>query len=329
MRSADSSISISVVIPTLNEAASLTELTSRLGEVMSSLTDDYEIIFVEDGSTDNSLDLLRNLAKADSRLRVCQLRRNFGKATALDVGFKFASGDILVTLDADLQDSPEEIPRMLRKLDEGFDLVLGWKVDRQDPRHKTLPSKLFNLVTSSVAGIKLHDFNTGLKVLRREVAENVGIYGELHRYIPALAHWKGFKVTEIGVKHNPRKHGESKFGSERYLRGFFDLLTVAFITKYAGRPMHFFGKFGLALVTAGMSICIYMTIEKLRGRFIAFRPMLTLGVLLLIIGVLFFSTGFLGEMILYLFRRRETATAGHVVKSDSRDDSASVHSEPL
>ncbi len=314
MKSSNISRSISVVIPAFNEADSLPELIRNLDEVIADISENYEIIIVEDGSTDNSMHVLKQLAEDNSHLHVCQLRRNFGKATALDVGFNQAAGDILVTLDADLQDSPDEIPAMLQKLDEGYDLVLGWKVNRQDPLHKTLPSKLFNNVTAFFAGIKLHDFNTGLKVLRREVADNISIYGELHRYIPALAHWKGFKVTEIGVKHNPRKYGKSKFGSERYLRGFFDLLTVAFITKYAGRPMHFFGKIGLPLVASGLSICIYMTIEKLRGHFIAFRPLLTLGVLLLIVGILFFSTGFLGELILYLFRSREKTTPGHIVK---------------
>ena len=306
---------ISVVVPLLDEEGSLVELAESLELVLSSTNQSYEVIFVDDGSTDGSFGILEEQTRRFPSMTVIQLRKNFGKTTALDVGFKLAKGQVIVTLDADLQDDPGEIPRLLAELDKSADLVVGWKKDRQDPWHKTLPSKLFNLVTSAVARIRLHDFNCGLKAYRREVIENIQLYGQMHRYIPALAHWKGFRVAEIPVRHHPRKHGHSKFGAARYFHGFYDLLTVAFITKYAGRPMHFFGKVGLALIVAGLGICTYLSVLKLRGAFIAFRPLLTLGVLLLILGVLFLSTGLLGEMILYLFRTRERRIAGHLIKS--------------
>lgn len=305
---------VSVVIPLLDEEGSLVELCESLERVLKLMGSAYEVIFIDDGSTDGSARVLDEQTRRFPSMTVVQLRKNFGKSTALDVGFKLARGRFIVTLDADLQDDPDEIPNLLAELDKGFDLVVGWKTKRQDPWHKILPSKLFNFVTSTVARIRLHDFNCGLKAYRREVIENIQLYGQLHRYIPALACWKGFRVTEIPVRHHPRKYGQSKFGAARYFHGFYDLLTVAFITKYAGRPMHFFGKIGLALIMAGFGICAYLTVLKIRGAFIALRPLLTLGVLLLIVGVLFLSTGLLGEMILYLFRSRERRIAGHLIK---------------
>lgn len=306
---------ISVVIPVKDEAESLPELAASLARVLPPLAPRHEIVFIDDGSTDGSLEVLQRLAETQPALRIFECRKNFGKATALDVGFRVARGDVVITMDADLQDDPDEIPRLLAKLQEGFDLVVGWKERRQDPWHKTLPSKLFNAVTSLVSRLKLHDFNCGLKAYRREVCENLSVYGELHRYLPALAYWKGFRVAEIPVNHRARRFGRSKFGAERYLRGFFDLLTVAFITKYVGRPMHFFGRVGLVLIVAGIAILGYLTAIKIGGAYIALRPLLWLGVLLLIIGMLFLSTGLLGEMIVYLHRSRDRRIPGHVVRS--------------
>lgn len=305
---------ISVVVPLLDEEGSVAELAQTLDRVLAGIGSSYEIIFVDVGSADASFSILEEQSRRLPAVSVVQLRRNFGKSTALDVGFKLSRGRILVTLDADLQDDPEEIPKLLAELEKGYDLVVGWKKDRRDPWHKVVASRVFNFVTSLVARIRLHDFNCGLKVYRREVIESIQLYGELHRYIPAMAHWRGFRVTERPVLHHARKYGKSKFGTARFFHGFYDLLTIAFITKYAGRPMHFFGKVGLAFIAFGLGICTYLTALKLRGAYIAFRPLLTLGVLLLMVGVLLLSTGLLGEMVLYLFRSRDRRIAGHLIR---------------
>lgn len=308
---------VSVVVPVKDEAQSLPELADQLLRVLPSVAGRFEVVFVDDGSTDGSTEELRRLVAAHKEFSLHECRKNFGKSMALDVGFRAVQGDVVVTLDSDLQDDPAEIPAMIAKLDEGWDMVVGWKKDRKDPWHKTLPSKFFNWTTGRVSHLRLHDFNCGLKVLRREVVDSLSVYGEQHRYIPAIAHWRGFRVTEVPVRHHPRKFGRSKFGIERYLRGFFDLLTVAFIAKYGGRPMHFFGRLGLILIVAGLAILGHLSLLKLRGAFIAFRPLLTLGVLLLTIGFLFLSTGLLGEMILHLFRMSERDVPGYVVRRKS------------
>ncbi|NCC51434.1 MAG: glycosyltransferase [Spartobacteria bacterium] len=307
---------ISIVIPAYNEAESLPELIGALTAVMTPLGRAYEVWVVDDGSTDATMETLRRLRGEYDALRVIRCRRNFGKSSALNVGFRSIKGRIVITLDADMQDDPAEIPKLLARLEEGADLVVGWKQDRQDSWLKCASSRLFNRITALVSGLSLHDFNCGLKAFRREVVDALALYGEMHRYIPALAHWKGFAVTEIPVRHEARRYGCSKFGPERFLRGFFDLLTVAFLTKYAGRPMHFFGKLGVAQILIGLGICLHLTIIKLRGGFIAFRPLLSLGVLMLILGVLFLSTGFLGEMIVYLFRNRNREIAAHIIKEE-------------
>ena len=306
---------LSVVVPVFNEERSLSELADALEKVLPALAGAYEILFVDDGSGDGSLQVLRRLSASNERIRSFELRKNFGKSTALDVGFRMARGDVIVTMDADLQDDPQEIPQLLAKLDEGYDLVVGWKMRREDPWSKRMASRIFNAVTALVSRVRIHDFNCGLKAFRAEVVQNVSMYGELHRYIPALAHWKGFKVCEIPVKHHVRKYGRSKYGPERYLRGFFDLLTVAFITKFTGRPLHFFGVIGLMLIVPGSLICAYLLAVKITGGFIALRPLLTLGVLMLILGMVFLSTGLLGEMIVYLFRSRDARLPGHVVRN--------------
>lgn len=289
---------ISVVIPLLNEQENIRTLCRELTDVLSTAAEgDYEILFVDDGSTDDTFAVLSDLHAADRHVRVIQFRRNFGKSAALAAGFASAQSDVIFTVDGDLQDNPAEIPRFLKKLDEGYDLVSGWKYPRHDPISKTLPSKLFNLVTRVVTGIKLHDFNCGFKAYRREVVEDIRLYGELHRYIPILARQKGYRVAEIQVAHRRRNSGESKYGVSRFARGFFDFLTVFFLTEYGWRPLHLFGWMGLIAFLSGFVISLYLTGLWIADRGpIGNRPLLTLGVLLIIIGVQFFSIGLLAEM---------------------------------
>ncbi len=290
---------LSVVIPLFNEAESLPELVAKVDHVCQSIAPDaYEIVAVDDGSTDDSFAVLQRLLEQYPRLRVVRFRRNYGKSAALAVGFDRARGDVIVTMDADLQDDPEEIPRLLAKLEEGYDLVSGWKKKRYDPWHKTVPSKLFNWVTSIVSGVRLHDFNCGLKVYRREVAKRLRVYGEMHRYLPAIAHLMGFRVTEIPVRHHPRKYGRSKFGAGRFIKGFLDLLTVVLTTRFARRPLHFFGSIGILMAVVGFGIDLYLTIEWILGKtFLSNRPLALLGIALIIVGVQFISLGLLAEMI--------------------------------
>lgn len=288
---------VSVVVPLYNEEPNIQLLHEELVRALFSLKRPYEIIFVNDGSTDGSTEVLERLAASDPRTCVIHLRRNFGKATALAAGFREANGKIVITMDADLQDNPAEIPRFVAGIEAGYDLVSGWKHHRRDPISKTLPSKIFNKVVSAATGLKLHDFNCGFKAYSRNLVDNLRLYGELHRYIPALAHGEGFRVTEIPVDHRPRKHGKSKYGWERYTRGLLDLLTVLFITRYTKKPLHLFGSLGLALVLLGFGINSYLAMLWLMGHAIGHRPLLTLGVLLMVLGVQFISTGLLGEMI--------------------------------
>ncbi|HHJ53273.1 MAG TPA: glycosyltransferase [Caldithrix abyssi] len=288
---------ISVVIPLLNEEDSLTELTERVVEQLRKLTTDYEIIYVDDGSTDSSFSLLKQLKEKHPQIRIIRFRKNFGKSTALCEGFRKAQGKYVITMDADLQDDPAEIPNLIAKLNDGYDLVSGWKKKRHDPISKTVPSKLFNLVTRVLTGIRIHDFNCGLKGYRNEVIKAIPVYGELHRYLPVLAHWQGFRVGEIVVHHHPRKFGKSKFGARRFLTGFFDLLTVLFITRYRQKPLHLFGFLGLLFGAAGLAILTYLTVIWFQGQGIGHRPLLFLGVLLVIVGAQSFSLGLIGEMI--------------------------------
>jgi glycosyltransferase involved in cell wall biosynthesis len=228
---------------------------------------------------------------------VIRLRRNFGKAAALAAGFAQARGDTVVTIDADLQDDPGEIPKLLVKLEEGFDLVSGWKQKRRDPLRRRVLSRIFNLVTGRVSGLRLHDLNCGLKAYRAEVVRGLRLYGELHRFIPVLAHYRGYRVAELPVNHRPREHGRSRYGLERYVRGFLDLLTVSFIGRYRHRPLHLFGGLGLVLGFLGFAILVYLTVVKLLGHAIGERPLLTLGVLLVVVGLQFFSLGLISEML--------------------------------
>lgn len=287
---------LSIIIPMYNEEESVPELYKRIVQHVKDCGP-YEIYFIDDGSTDQSVQKVKEIIEKDKQVHLIVFRKNFGKAAALQAGFRNVVGDIVITMDADLQDDPKEIPRFIAKLEEGYDMVSGWKRKRHDPLEKRLPSKLFNKVTSHLSGVHLHDFNCGFKAYRREVVESIDVYGELHRYIPVLADRKGFRIAEIEVEHHAREYGKSKYGFERYLRGLFDSMTVAFLGKFYDRPMYFFGKIGLALCMAGGAICMYLTVLWLMGYGIGGRPLLMLGVLLLILGVQMFSTGLIGDML--------------------------------
>lgn len=309
-------VDISVVIPLLNEEGSLEELHERLTASLEATGKSYEILFINDGSFDGSEGIIDRLAEADPHLGVVHFRRNFGKAAALDVGFKHAAGDIIITMDADLQDEPKEIPRFLEKLDEGFDLVSGWKEKRHDPLDKTLPSKVFNLTVSRVSGVRLHDFNCGFKAYRREAVEDLQLTGEMHRFIPVLVSWRGFKVTEIPVEHHPRTSGKSKYGATRLVKGVFDLLTVVLNTRYRARPLHMFGGIGLLLGGIGFLVLTYLTVIWFLGRGpIGTRPLLFLGLLLMVVGVQFVSTGLIAEL---LTRQGSSASEHYVVRAYRR-----------
>jgi len=288
---------ISVVIPLLNEKDSLQELSARVAQQCTALGKSFEMIYIDDGSDDGSFELLLKLKEQFPQIRVIRFRRNFGKSAALSEGFRKARGTYVITMDADLQDDPAEIPRLIAKLDENYDLVSGWKRKRNDPLSKTVPSKLFNFTTRKLSGIKIHDFNCGLKAYRKEVIKEIPVYGELHRYLPVLAHWRGFKVAEIEVTHHPREFGKSKFGARRFFSGFFDLLTVLFITRYRQKPLHLFGFLGLSIGTLGLIILAYLTVLWFQGQGIGHRPLLSLGVLLVIVGAQSFTLGLIGEMI--------------------------------
>jgi len=288
---------LSVVIPVYNEEESIPELFEALEAVVEEHKIDCEYIFVDDGSVDRSLVVLRELHEKSDRVKVISFRRNYGKSAALSVGFKQARGDVIITIDADLQDDPAEIPNLIKKMNEGYDLVSGWKKKRFDPISKTLPSKLFNYFTALFTGIKIHDFNCGLKAYRHEVIKEIPIYGSLHRYLPVLAHWKGFAVGEIIVQHHARKYGITKYGWRRFFDGFFDLFTVLFLTRYRQKPLHLFGFFGLASLTVGFLISVYLTVLWFQGYGIGNRPLLFLGILLIIVGMQSFSIGLIGEMI--------------------------------
>ncbi len=289
---------LSVVVPLYNEEESLRELTERIVGTMKSVGKPYEIIFVDDGSTDRSFEVLKEIRKGNPHVKAIRFRRNFGKSAALAVGFKEACGEYVITMDADLQDDPNEIPGLVKAMGDSFDLVSGWKQVRHDPISKTLPSKFFNYVTGKMTGIPIHDFNCGLKAYRNIVVKSVNVHGELHRFIPVLAHWAGFRVTEKVVQHHPRKYGKTKFGLSRFFNGFLDLLTVLFTTRYLRRPLHLFGVWGLISFIIGGIIDLYLIVERILGlTALSDRPLFLVGFLLIIIGIQFVSIGLLGEMI--------------------------------
>jgi glycosyltransferase involved in cell wall biosynthesis len=292
---------VSIVVPAYNEAASLPELTERLRAVCEDSGLSFQVWIVDDGSRDDTWPTVQALHDEDPRVAGVRFQRNYGKSAALAVGFERARGTYVVTIDADLQDDPAEIPGLVERLEEGgYDLVSGWKRDRKDPLRKTIPSRFFNWVTRLTSGLPLHDFNCGLKAYRREVVKSVRVYGELHRYIPLLAKWAGYdRVTEVPVRHHPRKYGDTKFGVDRFVKGFLDLITVVFLTRFAVRPMHFFGGLGTLTFTSGVAINLWLTIDKLvYGNPLGDRPLLLLGLLLILFGAQLFTTGLLGEMVI-------------------------------
>jgi glycosyltransferase involved in cell wall biosynthesis len=291
---------LSIVIPLFNEEESLPELTIQLENELRRINNNrYEVIFVDDGSTDNSWNVIKQIHSRNPRFRGIRFRRNFGKSAALSAGFSKSRGAVIITMDADLQDDPSEIPAMISKLKEGYDLVSGWKKKRHDPITKTIPSRFFNFVTSLTSGVKLHDHNCGLKAYRRDVVKSLQVYGEMHRYLPALANWQGFKVTEIPVKHHSRRYGKTKFGFSRFIKGYLDLLTVLFTTRYFKRPLHFFGTFGTIFTLIGFALDAYLTVEwVMKKTALSNRPLALLGIALIIVGVQFISMGLIGELVI-------------------------------
>lgn len=273
------------------------ELHSRLTDVLRETGESYEIIFINDGSSDKSPDIINALQEGDEHVGVIHMRRNFGKAAALDAGFRRARGDVVITIDADLQDDPGQIPILLAKLDEGYDVVSGWKQVRHDPLGKRLPSRLFNWAIRRMSGLELHDFNCGFKAYRRESLRELELYGELHRYIPALLHWQGFRIAEVAVEHHARLHGQSKYGATRLIKGLFDLFTVLLNTRYRARPLHLFGAAGGLLTLLGLVLLVFLSTLWLMGEPIGNRPLLFLGILLMLMGVQLGGIGLLGELI--------------------------------
>ncbi len=314
--------SISLIVPLYNEQDSLPELHRGLVRATQPLGLECEFVYVDDGSVDNSFAILRSLQAADWRVKIIRFRRNFGKSAALSAGFRIAKGDVIVTLDADLQDQPNEIGRLLAKLEQGFDLVSGWKRRRRDPLTKRLPSRVFNHVTSLLTGVPLHDINCGLKAYRREVIQEIKVYGEMHRFIPVLASYRGFRVAEIAVAHQPRRFGKSKFGASRFAGGFFDLLTVIMLARYNSKPLHIFGILGVLLLAAGVGIEGYLSYGWLHGQWIEYRPLFMLGILFLVIGVQFIFFGLLAEMIAYSSRREDDYSIREIVVVESGEERA-------
>jgi glycosyltransferase involved in cell wall biosynthesis len=293
---------LSFVIPFLDEEKTLAELHRRIAEAVGPILaedETWELVFVDDGSRDESVAVVEELVAKHPEVRLVELQGNFGKSAALSAGFTNAQGRIVFTLDADLQDDPKEIPRFIEKLGEGYDLVSGYKEKRNDPITKVFPSRVFNWMVRRSTGITLHDVNCGFKAYRDVVLKNVRLYGELHRFVPVLAHWKRFRVGELVVEHHARKFGESKFGGGRFFRGLMDLLTVVFLMKYERRPAHFFGGIGVATLLAGVAVCAYLAVIWFGGQSIGHRPLLSLGVLLIVVGVQILATGLIAELMVH------------------------------
>ena len=299
---------ISIVIPVYNEEKSLQQLYKEIKVELNQI--EHELIFIDDGSTDNGFSIMKALAETDNKVKVIKFRSNFGKSAALQSGFEHATGDYVFTIDSDLQDLPKEIPLFIKKIEEGYDLVSGWKQKRKDPLIRRISSYFYNLITSILFKLRLHDFNCGFKLYRYEVVKELNIYGEMHRYIPVLASANGFKVTELPVEHRARKHGKTKFGKERYLRGFFDLLTVRLITHYIRSPLYLFGGIGFICSFSGFLIGLYLTFLKIfYNVHLSNRPLLFMSILLIMVGLQFFSVGLIGELLVKQTRknnRKET-----------------------
>lgn len=298
MNMSKKTLQLSIVIPILDEEENLVPLVEEIKSVLTNIS--YEIIFIDDGSTDESLNILIGLKNSEENVRVIKHKRNFGKAIALKTGFSAAQGQITITMDGDLQDNPAEIPRFIEQIKNGNDIVCGWRAKRRDNILKRWPSRIYNLLVRTMCGIKIHDMNCGFKAYDTDLAKSLNLYGDMHRYTPVLGKMNGAKISEIAINHRPRLHGKSKYGSKRLLRGFFDLITVSFLMAFLERPMHLFGKVGGVLSTAGFAICSYLVIIKYAfDEGIGERPLLSLGILLIIIGVQFFLLGLLGETITY------------------------------
>ena len=311
---------VSIIVPAYNEVESLPELVDQMREAMEAAGRTFEVWLIDDGSDDGTWEVIENLAAGDNRIRGVRFRQNYGKSAALAIGFERARGIYIATLDADLQDDPAGLPEMIDRLEAGADLVSGWKRKRRDPITKTIPSRFFNTITRLASGIPLHDFNSGIKAYRAEVVKSVHVYGELHRYIPMLARWAGFtRIEEQEVQHRARKYGTTKFGFERFIRGFLDLITVLFLTRFARRPMHFFGTLGTVMFLGGFVISVYLTYAKLvLGQPLGDRPLLLLGVTLILLGAQSFLAGLLGEMIV----RPEMENLGRYDVQESTENSA-------
>jgi glycosyltransferase involved in cell wall biosynthesis len=293
----ESAVDYSIVVPLYNEAESVRELIDEIGRVMNGQSALYEVILIDDGSSDTTFEVIERIHEADPRIKAVRFRRNRGKADALAAGFQAAKGRLVITMDGDLQDDPAEIPKLVAKLDEGYNMVSGWKKKRHDPISKRLPSKLYNRLTARLTGLKLHDFNCGFKIYRRYVVKSLRLYGQLHRYIPAMAHLDGYRVGEMIVNHRPRKFGKSKYGFAR-ITGMFDLVSILFLEKYMKRPLHLFGLIGSLSFTVGLGISGYLIVMRLLNLIdLSKRPLFMVGVLLTILGFQFISIGLLGEMI--------------------------------
>ena len=291
-------MNVSVVIPVLNEKESLPELVRELEHSLSTYSA-WEVLFIDDGSSDGSTEWMADLCTKNSNFKLLQFYRNYGKAAALSEGFKVATGEYIITMDADLQDDPAEIPNLISKLSDGWDLVSGWKKTRHDPLNKTLPSKVFNFVTRLMTGVKIHDFNCGLKGYKQAVVKSIEVYGGRHRYIPALAGQQKFKITEIVVNHRARQFGETKYGGSRMFHGFFDLITILFLNRYTQQPLHLFGMFGIGFLTIGFIVeCFVLYFKYALGEpFSKHMALLMFGIMFIIIGIQFFSIGLLGELM--------------------------------
>jgi glycosyltransferase involved in cell wall biosynthesis len=331
---------LSFVIPFMDEEATLRELADRIDDAAKQCLgpgETYELWFVDDGSRDGSLRVAEQLVSERPEVHLLELQGNFGKSAALAAGFSEARGDVVFTLDADLQDDPKEIPRFLAKLDEGFDLVSGYKEKRNDPITKVVPSRIFNALVRRLTGIRLHDVNCGFKAYRSVVLKNLRLYGEMHRFVPVLAHWKRFKIAEIVVLHHSRKFGRSKFGGGRFFRGLMDLLTVFFLLKYERRPAHFFGAVGAFILTGGLSVLVYLSVLWTLGESIGKRPLLILGVMGVVVGVQILATGLIAELIVhlgaaqapYVVRRRLTQVAQSPALGSSNNPGLGAGSLPL
>jgi glycosyltransferase involved in cell wall biosynthesis len=291
---------LSIIVPVFNEEENVRPLFAEIVASMKDVKGSYEVLFVDDGSSDRTCDEIRGLNKMDKRARLVKLRKHFGKSDGLAAGFQEADGDIVITMDGDLQDDPKEIPKFLEELERtGKDMLVGWKYKRRDPITKRFPSKIFNRLTAWMTGVKVHDSNCGYKAFRKDVIKTIRVKGELHRYIPALAHWEGFSVGEMKVDHRPRTHGKSKYGVSRLLKGFLDLITIKFLMSYGKRPMHLFGSLGTAFLGVGFLVNLYLLYVRLwLLQPIADRPLLMLGILLMVLGVQFFSIGWIGDLII-------------------------------